>query len=138
MAFISEPLSNKWHTQIYCLLPQLFSWLPCIYIPNCIQHINTVSCKRTLRWMRKDVFQFQQICKSTPAHCKLKTAKGVWGKRTRSNLLRKSKKEREETKQVITQHKRHQTLLWLHLHSYIDCTLSSAKLTVWSSPLQQL
>lgn len=58
MAFVSEPLSNEWHTQIYCLLPKLFSCLSCIYIANCIQHINTISCsKQSVNLIREKLFR---------------------------------------------------------------------------------
>lgn len=45
MALVSKPFSNKRHPQIYSFLPKLFCRLSCIYIANCIQHINTIRCR---------------------------------------------------------------------------------------------
>lgn len=45
MALVSKPFSNKRHPQIYSFLPKLFCRLSCVYIANCIQHINTIRCR---------------------------------------------------------------------------------------------
>lgn len=46
VAFISKPFSNKWHAQIYCFFSKLFGCLSCIDVSNCIQHINTICCRK--------------------------------------------------------------------------------------------
>lgn len=44
MSFVSKPLCNKRHSQIFHILSKLLSCLSHIYVANRAQHIHTISC----------------------------------------------------------------------------------------------